>query len=178
MDAGSDHVSSDGEERWGYSSAEEESIDSESNGVVIDGNGEFGSRPPSPSASLPLIAMHSDPFFGDTRIDMDIESRAPSPPRCPAWPQQPQIPSALNATPAPPPSASNIGALAMAAPTPPPPLRPSQTRLPLLIPQPSHPLLLLSPREAMAEAAAPGARANTLVAARQTTSPAAPAAHL
>ena len=35
--------------------------------------------------------MHSDPFFGDTRIDMDIESRAPSPPPPPGPPSRQNI---------------------------------------------------------------------------------------
>ncbi|KAG9039815.1 hypothetical protein FRB95_007242 [Tulasnella sp. JGI-2019a] len=71
---------SDGEERWGYSSGEDaESIASPEQDTQSLQASDFGSRPPSPSASLPLIAMHSDPFFGDTRIDIDLVSLSSSP---------------------------------------------------------------------------------------------------
>lgn len=75
---------SEGEERWGYSSGEE--ADSITSPAQMDSQSllgsDFGSRPPSPSASLPLITMHADPFFGDTRIDIDLASRpiSPAPP--------------------------------------------------------------------------------------------------
>ncbi|KAG8864475.1 hypothetical protein FRB96_004978 [Tulasnella sp. 330] len=76
--AGSQYES-DGEERWGYSSGEDaDSLASPVQDTQSLRESEFGSRPPSPSA-LPLIAMHSDPFFGDTRIDMDLASRPHSP---------------------------------------------------------------------------------------------------
>ncbi|KAG8936983.1 hypothetical protein FRC02_009120 [Tulasnella sp. 418] len=79
---GEDEVSS-GEERWGYASGEEDESDgSEFRGRDLnrDLSDEYHSGPPSPSASLPLITGHGDPFFGDTRIDMEELERSPSPP--------------------------------------------------------------------------------------------------
>ncbi|KAG8905466.1 hypothetical protein FRB99_008907 [Tulasnella sp. 403] len=91
--AGSDRAtgdySSDGEERWGYSSAEEDSLGSAQNGDAQSlHDSDFNDLPHSPSVSLPLLQMHSDPFFGDTRIDIDMESRAPSPPPPPGPPSR------------------------------------------------------------------------------------------
>lgn len=87
---------SDDEERWGYSSAEED-VDEEDRLVADIKSGDdsdFGaSRPPSPSTSLPLLVAHSDPFFGDTRIDIDVDlaSRPTSPPPPPGPPSRQTI---------------------------------------------------------------------------------------
>ncbi|KAF8070552.1 hypothetical protein FPV67DRAFT_1487805 [Lyophyllum atratum] len=95
-DAGSDYaIETDDEdevERWGYSSAEEES-DSESlqsmaiirDDASITPSMEYDSDPPSPSAfGIPLMSI--DPVFGDeARIDIDIpELRDPPPPGPPS----------------------------------------------------------------------------------------------
>ncbi len=84
---------SDGEERWGYSSGEEsESVKDGEVGILNEGQSfEFGSRPPSPTPSLPLLNMHADPFFGDTRIDIDITSRPASPPPPPGPPSRQSV---------------------------------------------------------------------------------------
>lgn len=93
-DAGSDHAlesEDEGEERWGYSSGEEDdsaefNVSRPSSPVASDVD--FGSEPPSPSASpshLPLFA--SDPIFGDeVRIEIDapLESLDPPPPGPPS----------------------------------------------------------------------------------------------
>ena len=92
-DAGSVAVESDdegGDERWGYSSAEEESEDDEDEDIARSPSpaaSEFGygSEPPSPthSASLPLLS--GDQFFGaEARIDVDLEPLAPPPPGAPS----------------------------------------------------------------------------------------------
>lgn len=62
----------EGEERWGYSSGEEADSDEEGR-AGRDSTSEisYGSNPPSPNASLPLLS--TDAIFGDeARIDMDI----------------------------------------------------------------------------------------------------------
>ena len=79
-----------GDERWGYSSAEEESEDDEDEDIARSPSpaaSEFGygSEPPSPthSASLPLLS--GDQFFGaEVRIDVDLEPLAPPPPGAPS----------------------------------------------------------------------------------------------
>lgn len=89
-DAGSEHAVDDdeGEERWGYSSGEEDD-----EGSVVDNEDaasrsdiEYGSFPASPkSASLPLLS--GDPIFGDeARIDIDLplDDLDPPPPGPPS----------------------------------------------------------------------------------------------
>lgn len=87
-DAGSE-VENETEERWGYSSGEEDdSVEALSvhppSGLASDV--EYGSRSPSPSRStLPLLS--SDPIFGDeVRIDIDapLEPLEPPPPGPPS----------------------------------------------------------------------------------------------
>ncbi|KAG8214021.1 hypothetical protein J3R82DRAFT_10776 [Butyriboletus roseoflavus] len=93
-DAGSDYAlgSEDGgEERWGYSSGEEdnstESHASRSSSPVAS-DVDFGSEPPSPGGSpshLPLFAP--DPIFGDEiriEIDAPLDSLDPPPPGPPS----------------------------------------------------------------------------------------------
>ncbi|KAL5485211.1 hypothetical protein ACEPAI_7853 [Sanghuangporus weigelae] len=85
-------VSDDDEERWGYTSAEEDSSSEDEllkhdRGKVdlADASDvDYGSLPPSPSGSLPNMAL--DPVFGDTRIDMglELEPLAPPPPGPPS----------------------------------------------------------------------------------------------
>ncbi|KAG9018165.1 hypothetical protein FRB90_012009 [Tulasnella sp. 427] len=85
---------SSGEERWGYSSAEEDDslVGNEVDGVGSGLGSEFeATRPSSPSATLPLLGMNGDPFFGDTRIDMDVTSRPSSPPPPPGPPSRQNI---------------------------------------------------------------------------------------
>lgn len=98
-DAGSAYTSDAGDidNRWGYSSAEEES-DAEDEGLLrreLDERDQerlsdldFGSMPPSPTGSLPN--MLSDPIFGDTRIDMEFDSELSNPPP-PGPPSRQQI---------------------------------------------------------------------------------------
>ncbi|KAG9316705.1 hypothetical protein JVU11DRAFT_2765 [Chiua virens] len=83
-DAGSDYAlgsEDEGEERWGYSSGEEDDS-------PITSDVDFGSDPPSPTgrpSHLPLFS--SDPIFGDeVRIDIDapLESLDPPPPGPPS----------------------------------------------------------------------------------------------
>lgn len=90
-DAGSDYAlgsDDEGEERWGYSSGEEDdSIDSRISSPVAS-EVDFGSDPPSPggpSSHLPLFS--SDPIFGDElriEIDAPLESLDPPPPGPPS----------------------------------------------------------------------------------------------
>lgn len=91
---GSEHVveSEDEEERWGYSSGEED--DNSSTDDLLHRRAEidlgassdidYGSLPPSPTGSLPNMAL--DPIFGDTRIDMETppEPSEPPPPGLPS----------------------------------------------------------------------------------------------
>ena len=80
------------DERWGYSSGEEDNsssdelIDSKkaSNETGHLSDMDFGSLPPSPTGSLPNLALA--PVFGDTRIDMNftLEPTDPPPPGDPS----------------------------------------------------------------------------------------------
>lgn len=93
-DAGSDYAlesEDEGEERWGYSSGEED--DSAESHVSrmsspVASEVDFGSEPPSPSgpsSHLPLFT--SDPIFGDevrVEIDAPLESLDPPPPGPPS----------------------------------------------------------------------------------------------
>ncbi|KAL6307860.1 P-type ATPase [Sparassis latifolia] len=79
----------DNEERWGYSSGEEDeealSVESDVGSLLPSGSEhDYGSYPPSPGPSLPLLS--SDAIFGaETRIDMvDFENLAPPPPGPPS----------------------------------------------------------------------------------------------
>lgn len=72
-------VTDEGEERWGYSSSEEEESDPEPPDVVPD-NASIApsmqydsepSTPPRPSHGLPLLTMESV-FDGEARIDIDV----------------------------------------------------------------------------------------------------------
>ncbi|KAF7967606.1 hypothetical protein HWV62_33697 [Athelia sp. TMB] len=89
-EAGSEHALSDdeGEERWGYSSGEEDDDDSviDSPGAMSGSDADYGSYPASPkSVTLPLLS--SDPIFGDeARIDMDanLDDLDPAPPGPPS----------------------------------------------------------------------------------------------
>lgn len=91
-DAGSEigsEVSGEGDDRWGYSSGEEDEP-SDVEDIVRDKSSlaserTFSSYPPSPnpSASLPLLS--GDQFFGnETRIDIDFEPLDPPPPGAPS----------------------------------------------------------------------------------------------
>ena len=81
----SDRSVESGDERWGYSSGEEDETSSTEDLLryqrINDLNSDldFGSLPPSPTGSLPNIAL--DPIFGDTRIDIDfgVDSLDPPP---------------------------------------------------------------------------------------------------
>lgn len=90
-DYGTEGVVDDEEERWGYSSGEELSTsdaDPESQSLLEDGDSMYihsdgGSRPPSPTSSLPLLTGLSDAVFGevDTRIEMgELEANMSAPP--------------------------------------------------------------------------------------------------
>jgi len=85
-DRGSDYAveSDDDLERWGYSSGEEDSEDDQLLGhdrSLAETNNpyssdlDYGSAPPSPTGSLPNMAL--DPIFGDTRIDFDTSPERP-----------------------------------------------------------------------------------------------------
>jgi cation-transporting P-type ATPase 13A2 len=91
-DAGSiagSEVSSEGDDRWGYSSGEEDEL-SDVEDVARDkspviSERTFSSYPPSPtpSSSLPLLA--GDQFFAnETRIDIEFEPLDPPPPGPPS----------------------------------------------------------------------------------------------
>ncbi|KAJ7722136.1 hypothetical protein DFH07DRAFT_857204 [Mycena maculata] len=82
-DAGSEHAldtdDEDSQERWGYSSGEEDSSDESESGrsmgsnMSIPASMEYDSEPPSPHASQSLPLLASDQIFGgEARIDMDI----------------------------------------------------------------------------------------------------------
>ncbi|KAI6026280.1 hypothetical protein BKA83DRAFT_4241204 [Pisolithus microcarpus] len=92
-DAGSDltfETEEDGNERWGYSSGEEDdSVDSLSSHALsgISSEVEYGSSPPSPGPSTHLPLLSTDPIFGDeVRIDIDapLEPSEPPPPGPPS----------------------------------------------------------------------------------------------
>ena len=86
----SDMSEDDGEERWGYSSNEEDE-DSEAEETDVasvvslahsGSDMEIGSRPPSPGPTLPLLA--GDPIFGsEARIEMGGLEPLPPPPAGP-----------------------------------------------------------------------------------------------
>ena len=92
-DAGSDYAlgsDDEGEERWGYSSGEEDdSTDSHLSRISspVASEVDFGSDAPSPSGPSHLPLFSSDPIFGDeVRIEMDapLESLDPPPPGPPS----------------------------------------------------------------------------------------------
>lgn len=77
----------EGEERWGYSSAEEDDSEDEPANLLrdnasISASMQYDSEPPSPTEptqTLPLLTM--DPIFGgETRIDMDVSFTLLDPP--------------------------------------------------------------------------------------------------
>ena len=77
---------SDGDDRWGYSSGEEdEASDAEdiAKSPVIERA--FDSYPPSPAPSVSLPLLSGDQLFGnETRVDIDLESLDPPPPGAPS----------------------------------------------------------------------------------------------
>jgi cation-transporting P-type ATPase 13A2 len=91
----------DGDERWGYSSGEEDNSDSDLDAVhaiAKDDDGasfsaselEYDSNPPSPRASLPLLS--ADPIFGnEARIDMEGMPLGPSEPPPPGPPSRQNV---------------------------------------------------------------------------------------
>ncbi|OBZ67235.1 hypothetical protein A0H81_12899 [Grifola frondosa] len=89
-DAGSDYAietEDEGDERWGYSSGEEDTASEEHETDVASmapSELEYGSYPPSPGPSLPL--MSGDPIFGsEARIDInELELLSPPPPGPPS----------------------------------------------------------------------------------------------
>ena len=81
----------DDEERWGYTSGEEEQLSpselsdlSSHAGDISVYDTSIGSSPPaSPTTSLPILPGGANSFFGDTRIDMSVEpgfQELPKPP--------------------------------------------------------------------------------------------------
>lgn len=97
--AGSDYAletDDEGEERWGYSSGEEESSDEESthsldsmsmnDNMSVTASMQYGSEPSSPQMSQSLPLLSSDQVFGgESRIDMEtpfalMEPPPPGPP--------------------------------------------------------------------------------------------------
>ncbi|KAI6121503.1 hypothetical protein F5141DRAFT_1259004 [Pisolithus sp. B1] len=85
-DAGSEHTfeteEDEGNERWGYSSGEEDdSVDSRSSHALsgISSEVEYGSSPPSPGPSAHLPLLSTDPIFGD-EVRIDIDPPPPGPP--------------------------------------------------------------------------------------------------
>ena len=68
-----------GDERWGYSSGEDdEETEDVQAGITREGGSDLDSYPPSP-ANLPLLV--NDPIFGgETRIDMGVEFEPLDPP--------------------------------------------------------------------------------------------------
>ena len=81
-----DDMSEDGDDRWGYSSNEEdESSGDEADIASVAPSGsemEYGSYPPSPGPTLPLLA--GDPVFGsEARIEMGELEPLPPPPSGP-----------------------------------------------------------------------------------------------
>ena len=79
-------VESEGDDRWGYSSGEEdEPSDAEdiAKSPVIERA--FSSYPPSPAPSISLPLLSGDQLFGnETRVDIDLESLDPPPPGAPS----------------------------------------------------------------------------------------------
>ena len=94
---GSDYAVEDeeGSDRWGYSSPEEElgSLDGllEEGADIVESTSDidYGSQPPSPTASLPLLS--NDHIFDDTRIDMEDLARSSSPRPPPGPPSRQRI---------------------------------------------------------------------------------------
>ncbi|OJT09471.1 hypothetical protein TRAPUB_14051 [Trametes pubescens] len=88
-DAGSDYAldtEDSGDERWGYTSNEEDS-GSEADIASVERSGsemDYGSLPPSPTRMHPLLA--GDPIFGsEARIDMgELDQLSPPPPGPPS----------------------------------------------------------------------------------------------
>lgn len=83
--AGSENAldTEDDEERWGYSSGEEDSVDSSEplrDNVSVTASMQYDSDPPSPqNGFLPILAP--DPIFGDeARIDMEMPAEEEPPP--------------------------------------------------------------------------------------------------
>ncbi|VDB96191.1 unnamed protein product [Peniophora sp. CBMAI 1063] len=75
--AGSEAGDSDeeGDDRWGYSSGEEDDASEDENLVHSPQpmGSEYGSNPPSPTRSMNLPLMNGEQFFGDdTRIEIDL----------------------------------------------------------------------------------------------------------
>ncbi|KAJ3989971.1 P-type ATPase [Lentinula detonsa] len=87
-DAGSDYaLESEGEERWGYSSGEENSDEesSERDDASMARSMDYDSEPPSPTMSQGLPLLASDPVFGgESRIEMDFTELEPPPPGPPS----------------------------------------------------------------------------------------------
>ncbi|KAK0461196.1 uncharacterized protein EV420DRAFT_1530853 [Desarmillaria tabescens] len=89
-DAGSDYAvdtEDDEEERWGYSSGEEDSEDDDSlantlpDNISVSVSMEYDSEPPSPGVSQGLPLLASDQIFaGESRIDMEIPFALLQPP--------------------------------------------------------------------------------------------------
>ncbi|KAJ6587027.1 hypothetical protein DFH09DRAFT_1142340 [Mycena vulgaris] len=82
-DAASEHAldtdDDDSQERWGYSSGEEDSSDESDSGrsmgtnMSVPASMEYDSEPPSPTISQGLPLLASDQIFGgEARIDMDV----------------------------------------------------------------------------------------------------------
>ncbi|KAK7005604.1 cation-transporting ATPase [Favolaschia claudopus] len=82
-DVGSEHAldleNEDGEERWGYSSGEEDFSDESESGrsmatnMSVPASMDYDSEPPSPNTGQGLPLLASDQVFGhETRIDMDM----------------------------------------------------------------------------------------------------------
>ncbi|KAG0706086.1 hypothetical protein DFH29DRAFT_903514 [Suillus ampliporus] len=83
-DAGSEYALADGDEvneRWGYSSGEEDDETASDASHPFNSEIDYGSYPPSPSAGSRLPIFSPDPIFGDeVRIDMDIPQEPLNPP--------------------------------------------------------------------------------------------------
>lgn len=93
-DAGSVAVDSDeeedGDDRWGYSSGEEDEAEASGDEDVARSPSpaasmDYGSNPPSPTHSAHLPLLSADQFFGDeARIEIDLEPLDPPPPGPPS----------------------------------------------------------------------------------------------
>ncbi|KAI0063606.1 P-type ATPase [Artomyces pyxidatus] len=88
-EAGDSVDSDDEDDRWGYSSGEEDEASDEEDVVFSasprDNDMEYGSYPPSPTHSSSLPLLSNDQFFGDeVRIDIDLEPMDPPPPGAPS----------------------------------------------------------------------------------------------
>ncbi|KAJ3806480.1 hypothetical protein F5876DRAFT_49962 [Lentinula aff. lateritia] len=92
-DAGSEYaVETDDEERWGYSSGEEDSEElSGRDDASISRSMDYDSEPPSPTMSQGLPLLSSDPIFGgESRIEMEFSFTEMEPPP-PGPPSRQQI---------------------------------------------------------------------------------------